>query len=83
MTEGQIDALQIVLNNPVVLSALREVFDEALDESLPDVENESDDVVGQKYRAYNSTQKTVSKSFDKLLSYYKGDKRDQVDVKHI
>lgn len=79
LNEHQIDALQIVLNNSVIMSALLKVSSDMLAESLPDIENEDNSVVGEKYRAYKSSERLINSIFERLITYQK----TQGEVKKI
>ena len=83
MNESQIDALQIVLNNPVILGALYQVFQEELKESLPKVDGESNEVIGQKYRAYELSKQIISDAFTTLNGYQKSREDGQKNTRHI
>lgn len=71
MNEHYVDALQILLNNELAMKAVREVFNQAISEQLPNIENESDEIVGAKYRAYAVSVKTLESAFQKLEEYRK------------
>lgn len=83
MTDGEIDALQIILNNEVIMRALKKVFDGAVTDSLPQIGAEDDSVVGQKYRAYESARQVVGYGFLNLESYRKSSTSGTGDVRHI
>lgn len=83
MTQGQIDALQIVLISDSIMSALKEVFNEAYAEKGPAIYNESDEIIGQKYRAYSTAKQVINHAFTQLESYKKPKQSDAVDALHI
>lgn len=71
MNEQKIDALQIVLNSEVVMTALKEVFAEEVEEARPQGVEVEDSVLGQKYRAYTVAKKIVSDAFIRLQTHQK------------
>ena len=83
MTPQKIDALQIILNNEVAMLALREVFDKVVKDVEPKVSDENDIVLGQKYRAYDTSKVIVEKSFTELMNYQKSKNEGNVDSRHI
>lgn len=83
MNEHKIDALQIILNNELIMGALRDVFNDIIAKELPDATIEDDVVIGQKYRAYRTASKTVDKAFKELESYRKPTTQNRDSVQHI
>jgi hypothetical protein len=83
MTDAHIDALQIILNNPTIMVALRKVFADTLATSLPAVQGEDNQVVGEKYRAYHDSTNIVHRAFLTLESYKKTENMGTVDTRHI
>lgn len=72
MNEHQIDAIQIVLNNEVILSALHQLLHEAIEDSKPVASNFiQDETLGQNYRAYSTAQGIVAVAFSKMESHRK------------
>ena len=69
MNDLEKDKLRVLLSDSVLLSALRKVFEEVVEESLPKVENEDDSVIGQKYRAFDTGKKFFASMFMKLEEY--------------
>ncbi len=54
----------------VLLQAIREVFDEAIEKEKPQIiEGEDNNSIGQKYRAYEDAKQIVEKGFIDLKSY--------------
>ncbi len=84
MTPMDIDALQIVLNNNVIMSALRGVFADTLSRSLPAIDKDiSNEVIGEKYRAYHDCTNIVWNAFQTLESYKKVSEEKKIDDLHI
>lgn len=83
MSEGEIDALQIILNNETIMRALRKVFANTLSTSLPAVQGENNQVVGEKYRAYHDSTNIVHRAFLTLESYKKTENTGTADTRHI
>lgn len=83
MNDHEIDALQIVLNNEVILFSLRKVFEGELATALPNINGEANDVIGQKYRAYNTSKQIIEDAFIKLESLKKTSTTPQIDTRHI
>jgi hypothetical protein len=83
MTDAHIDALQIILNNPTIMVALRKVFADTLATSLPAVQGEDNQVVGEKYRAYHDSTNIVHRAFLTLESYKKTENTGTADTRHI
>lgn len=82
MTEHQIDALQIVLNNETVMSALKQAFKDVVQEAMPDTSGDNT-IIGEKYRAYNKAKEIVEDAFVALEQYKKPKEGNQIDVRHI
>ena len=83
LNEHQIDALQIVLNNPVIMGALDRVFTITLESQSPIVGNEDNKVIGEKYRAYSSSKEIIKKAFTNLETYKKTDNGSKKVSRHI
>lgn len=83
MTPSQIDALQIIINNETIMSALRAVFLEEVEESRPSVQDQTNEVIGQKYRAYHTGKEMIDDAFIRLASYNKGNTLDSSTPRHI
>ena len=74
MTQGNIDALQIVLNSDAIMGALRSVFREAADRERPTAGIADNGVLGERYRAYETAQNILEKAFSELEMYRKPQK---------
>ena len=83
MNEQKIDALQIVLNSEVVMTALMEVFVEAAEKSKPKDADVDDVVLGQKYRAYIGAKTIVADVFVELQGYQKPDTTESSGGRHV
>lgn len=83
MTDAHIDALQIILNNPTIMVALRKVFEDTLATSLPAVQGEDNQVIGEKYRAYHDSTNIVHRAFLTLESYKKIVDTNSTELRHI
>ena len=78
INDSQKDRLQIILNDEVLLDAIRAVFDQAIEKAKPEVnENDDNNVLGEKYRAYELAKSILEEGFIGLYSHQikkKGDK---------
>ena len=69
------DKLQIILNDEHLFNAVRAVFYDTMEKHHPLVNEQNDNqVIGEKYRAYEQSRKIIEDGFTNLLSY-KLDKR--------
>ena len=69
MNDLERDKIKVLLSDPHLLSGLRKVFVEVFEENLPVIQSEDDTVVGQKYRAYETSKRFVAQAFQKLEAY--------------
>jgi len=70
------DKLQIILHDELLLSAIEEVFEEAVKQSIPEVKPTDDNsLLGEKYRAYELSRQIIRQGFIDLNSY-KIDKKE-------
>ncbi len=77
MNDIQKDSLQIILSNELLLSAIRSVFEETIEDFTPKAgETDSNELLGQKFRAYETAVNLVKKGFINLESY-KVDKKQE------
>ena len=83
MIKSHIDALQIIIRSDTIRKAIGEIFNETLAESLPEVSGESDEVVGQKYRAYATARQLIEDAFYKLDSYKEFEGGSSSNNRHI
>ena len=66
----QKDSLQAILNNEILLSAIRSVFDETIELSRPMISVADDNaLLGEKFRAYEVAKTLIERGFIDLLSY--------------
>lgn len=64
------DLLQIILNNEPLLNAIRKVFEKTIENIQPNVvETDNDEMLGQKFRAYETAVNIIRQGFDDLMSY--------------
>jgi len=64
------DKLQTILNDELLLKALREVFDQTIENSKPLItERDDNSLLGEKYRAYLMAKEIVERGFTELNSY--------------
>ncbi len=70
------DRLQILANDDFLLATLRRVFEIEVEKERPTVDKDSDAVIGQKYRAYDTSKKLLKKVFLELEQYKIGKKED-------
>ena len=78
MNEVLKSQLSVSMENDVLVQAIRAVFREIIDKEKPDVGEENNNVIGQKYRAYIEANKMIDKAFVKLISY-KGERAKKED----
>lgn len=83
MNEAQKDSLQILLNNEVMLGALQSVFTAAVENKRPLIGNEGDEVLGQKYRAYETARHILFEAFRLLETARREEKNEEMDERHI
>lgn len=83
MNDSQIDALQIILSSESIMAALKQVFADELEESLPVIQGEGDEVVGQKYRAYCTARMIFGDAFRRLQSFKKIEPSSTPNVQYI
>lgn len=69
MNELQQDRLRLILNDDLLLSAVRKVFMDETELHKPVEGTEDDAVLGQKYRAYLKAKDIIVDSFSRLESY--------------
>lgn len=63
------DTLQPLLNNEILLEALRLVFKARIKKSKPNVKDADNELVGQQYRAYEQANEMIEKAFQDLKDY--------------
>jgi len=74
----QKDSLQIILNNEILLSAIRSVFDETIELSRPMISVADDNaLLGEKFRAYEVAKTLIERGFVDLRSYKKVEETKQ------
>jgi hypothetical protein len=62
--------LEIIVNDDLLLQAIRAVFDETIDKEKPEIGKEQDNnLLGEKYRAYEVAKEMIRKGFTDLMSY--------------
>jgi len=83
ITQHHIDALQVILNNDVTMKALRTVFDQTIQDNLPTVGTEPDDVIGQRYRATTAAQTIINDAFALMQTYRKDSAPNTSEHRHI
>jgi hypothetical protein len=70
------DRLQILANDEFLLATLNKVFAIEVEKERPTVDKDSDAVIGQKYRAYDTSKKLLKIIFRELEQYKVGNKED-------
>lgn len=79
MTPHQVDAIQIILDNELAMSGLRQVFRDAAEESCPKVTDAAHNVLlGEQYRGYEQAKQIINDAFMKLQEYHRAPKEDDV-----
>lgn len=63
------DKLDIIANDDLLIKSLLALFEETIEEERPVItDNDRDDLIGQKQRAYDKSKKIISECFIKLSS---------------
>jgi hypothetical protein len=84
MTQHDTDALQIVVKSEPIMRALRTIFDETIEQNKPRVTTEdTDEVVGQKYRAYDTAKQLLITALDNIEALEKSFPQGKGDTRHI
>jgi hypothetical protein len=68
------DKLGIIVNDELLLKALRAVFDERIEKSNPEVIDDNTKL-GENYRAYIKSKEVVEEAFNDLNNYKQGNKQ--------
>ena len=72
LSESEIDRLQIILNDEGLLRSLYKVIDEVTEVNRPKVQaDDTNSVIGEKYRAFEQAKKIINAGFIELQSYRK------------
>ena len=72
LNETEQDTLQILLNNELLLKVIHKVFNEVIEANLPIVnKDDSNALLGEKYRAYEVSKSILDMGFRSLNSYKK------------
>ena len=67
------DLLQSLLNNEPLLKVVHKVFNEVVESNCPQVrEGDSNELLGEKYRAYELSKQILLSGFRQLETYKKG-----------
>ena len=62
--------LEIIVNDDLLIQALKAVFDERIEQEKPQIlEVENNEALGERYRAYEVAKILIEKSFVDLMSY--------------
>lgn len=72
------DKLSILANDDIMLEAIRRAFEERLEKDKPTVKDEDNQVIGEKYRAYDQCKTVVKEVLEDIRSY----KEEKVDSDH-
>ena len=72
LTQLEIDKLQHLLGDEFLLKIIEKVFDSTLNRNLPEVKwIDTNNIIGQRYRAYDQAKGLIRAAFLDLLSYKK------------
>ena len=64
------EKLEIINNDELLLKAIRQVFNERIEQEKPQVSETNDNsVLGEKYRAYETAMQIIEKGFTDLTAY--------------
>jgi hypothetical protein len=62
--------LEIIVNDDLLLQAIRAVFDEAIEKEKPEIrEGQDNNLLGEKYRAYEKAKQIIKQGFNDLMLY--------------
>jgi len=67
--------LEILNNDEDFLNAIRAVIDERIEKEKPKVGESDDNLLGQKYRAYEQAKVLLDKGFNDIKDYQRGSKK--------
>lgn len=74
------DKLKYIAEDELLLRAIKHIFDKNIEEEKPDVERtDSDEIVGQKYRAYENAKRILTETFKDIQSF----KSQKVETKKL
>ena len=73
LNQTEIDRLQIIIQDESLIPILEKILKETTQEHLPEISDGNDTELGQKYRAYITSQEILDLAFIKLKSYRKVD----------
>lgn len=76
LNSSEKDRLQILANDDFLLATLKKVFEIEVEKERPTVDKDSDAVIGQKYRAYDTSKKLLKIIFLGLEQYKVGNKEE-------
>ncbi len=79
----EIDKLQVLLSDEVLMATIYKVFQKAVDDKQPKVFDESNTILGEKYRAYEGSKKIVAQGFNDLREFTKGKEDVPSSVLHL
>lgn len=65
------DKLRVIAEDELMYNALLIYLTKRIEKMLPDIGNEQNNIVGEKYRAYKLSEEIIKNAFEELLSYKK------------
>ena len=75
LNDTEKDTLQILINNEILLETLRKIFDKAIEANVPEImPNDNNELLGERYRAYELSKNIIKTGFTVLNSYRQGQK---------
>ncbi len=84
MNELFLDKLSIIAGDKLLLQVLRAIFDERIEKEKPEIgEGQTNELLGEKYRAYESSKEILKKAFQDLEAYEVGKKPEITFRKEI
>jgi len=70
LSKLEIDKLQHLLNDDLLLKTIEKIFNMSLDRNLPEIKwMETNNLIGQRYRAYEQAKGIIRAAFIDLISY--------------
>ena len=84
MNEILKDSLQVLLNHPTLMAAVKRGFADAVEDKVPRSENGDNNLIlGEKFRAYESAKLIIAQAFNDMERYRKAEKDGKEDTMHI
>lgn len=66
LNDSELDKLQVFLADEVLLATVHKIFTGVIEQNRPVVSDETNEIVGQKYRAYELSKQILAEAFTEL-----------------